>query len=136
MRWEKITMPHRAGWHVDLECMRCLPATPLQYLERLDAANQVFDDDILFVGMTEERRILTSQPDIVGEIPTPQMVLDWMEDQGFEEESGLQIGAYDAKTFRRASVWLFDVRPMNFVERNGELYPIDVIVVFDSRPSP
>jgi hypothetical protein len=31
------------------------------------------------------------------------------------------------------SVWLLDVRPMNFVESSGELYPIDVIVVFE-RP--
>jgi hypothetical protein len=111
--------------------MQCLPATPLQYLERLDAVNQVFGDDILFVGMVDrERRILTSQPGIVGEIPTEQALLAWMVASGFEEQRGLQIGAYDARVFRRGGVWLFDVRPMNFVESGGELYPIDVIVVF------
>ena len=96
--------------------------------------NQVFGDDILFVGLVDqERRLLTSQPHIVGESPTEQALLGWMDANGFEEQRGLQIGAYDARAFRRGSVWLFDVRPMNFVESSGELYPIDVIVVFE-RP--
>lgn len=111
--------------------MRCLPATPLQYLERLAAVKEVFGDDLLFVGVDEGRQIVTSQPDIVGEIPTMSMLVSWMEAQGFEEVPNVQVGAYDAKAYRRANVWLFDVRPMNFVERGGFLFPIDVIVVLN-----
>ena len=97
------------------------------------AVCEVFGDDIRLVGVdTDPRchdtRIRTTQPHIVGEIPTIAMLHDWMQSAGYRREPDLSIGAYDALTFRREHIWLFDVRPMNFVEREGELYPIDVIV--------
>jgi hypothetical protein len=40
----------------------------------------------------------------------------------------LRIGAYDALAYRSDEFWLFDVRPMNFVEdHKGDLFPIDII---------
>ena len=135
-RWEKVTLANSAGWWVDLESKRCLPATPLQYFERMAAVNEVFGDDTRLVGIDtgpgpHDTRIRTTQPQIVGESPSLERLVEWMEQAGFEREPDLTIGAYDALTFRREQVWVFDVRPMNFVEREGELFPIDVIVVLE-----
>jgi hypothetical protein len=131
-----VTLPNQAGWWVDLETMTCLPATPLQYLQRLAGAQEVLGDDLWLVGLDtgpgpHDLRIRTTQPDIAGEIPTVEIMREWMRQGGFEEVPGLRIGAYDALAFRRGPVWLFDARPMNFVEREGDLYPIDLIVVVE-----
>ena len=133
-----MTLVNEAGWHVDLSDMRCGRATPLQYLERLDAAFQLFGDDIRFEGFDEgpgrhDRRLRTSQRDIEGESPSMDDLVTWLESRGFEEQPGLDIGAYFAKTFRRGNAWLFDVRPPNFIEAGGVMFPIDVIVVFEPQ---
>ena len=133
-RWEKSTHENGAGWWVDPDGRFCLPATPRQYLERLDLANQVFGDDIRFVGVDvgptpHSCRIRTTQPHVPGNAPNQSTLEEWLVALGFERQQHLQIGAYDSLCFRRESLWLFDVRPMNFVEiTSGELFAIDVIV--------
>ena len=73
-RWIKFTKPWMAGYTVDLEGEPLLlPATPLGYLNRMEAQNQVFGDDVRFLGLWEDpaglRRVI-SQPDWIGEAPT------------------------------------------------------------------
>ena len=63
-----------AGYTIDLEGEPLLlPATPLGYLNRMEAQNQVFGDDVRFLGLWEDpaglRRVI-SQPDWIGEAPT------------------------------------------------------------------
>ena len=120
---------------MDLELLQCVPATPLQYLVRMQLANEVFGDDVRFGGVFTGPgpgtcRIRTTQRLIAGERPEPNHIATWLSARGFSEQSNLRIAAYDAKSFHHAEadLWLFDVRPMNFVERDGSLYPIDVII--------
>jgi hypothetical protein len=133
-RWEKLTHKNSAGWWVDMEDWYCLPATPLQYLKRLSLSNEVLGDDVRFVGVDigptpYTTRIRTTQRHIVGESPSMDHVRAWLETFGFELQSNIKIGAYDALCCFRHDVWLFDVRPMNFVQcSDGSLIPIDLIV--------
>jgi len=74
-KWRKFTKWNSAGYTVDLETGQpnFLPATPLQYLLRLGLQNAVFGDPITLFGLQQRERrlrIVTEQPDIVGEAPT------------------------------------------------------------------
>lgn len=131
--WEKVTKANSAGWWIDVADWQYRPATPVQYLERLVAANRVLGDDIRFVGLNvgPERhtaRIRTTQPHILGESPSAEDIRRFLVGYGFREQKGIRIGAYDAMSFRRRDIWLFDVRPMNFKAYQDRLHPIDVIV--------
>jgi hypothetical protein len=114
--------------------MRAYPTTPLQYLRRLQLVNEVLSDDVRLHGVEigpgeHDCRIVTSQPNATGEPPREPFIVEWLESFGFQLVGNIRIGAYDAKCFRRAGLWLFDVRPRNFVLGPDEhCYPIDVIV--------
>jgi hypothetical protein len=133
-RFEKLTKEDLAGWYVDLDVRRLVPATPLQYLTRLDLHNEVFADDIRFVGVEIpparpfSSRILTSQPHIEGDAPALVDLEAWLAALQFERVADLQVGASDARCYRQGDLWLFDVRPMNFVHNGDDIIPIDVIV--------
>ena len=134
-RFEKLTKQDAAGWWVDIsDRLHLLPATPIQYLERLDLANVVFGDDIRFVGVDVPRdrphshMIRTTQPFVEGDAPAVPEILAWLKDAGFEREADAQIGAYNAMCFRRDDLWLFDVRPANLVLCDDEIYAVDIIV--------
>lgn len=134
-RWEKVTRANSAGWWVDFEDMRAVPATPLQYLRRLQLANDVLQDDFQLEGIEtgpgkHDCRFRISQPHVPGGSPSQRALDEWIESWGFSVVSGHRIGAYDAVCCRRGRLWLFDVRPMNFVlaEEDRGCIPIDVIV--------
>lgn len=135
-RWEKVTHANSAGFYVDFECWKVVPATPLQYLERLALVNRYLGDGIHFLGVEigpekHTTRILTSQPHVTGEAPSPEILETFMVEQGFRRvHRAERLGAYNAMTFRAKNLWLFDVRPQNFKvkEIGGPVMPIDVIV--------
>lgn len=132
-RWEKLTLANRAGWWVDPEGLIALPATPLQYLERLQLVNEIFADDSRFVGLEVGApgyscSMATTQPHVLGVPPPLETIRAWFGALGFSEVSNVRVGANDAQCFRRDDLWAFDVRPMNFVQFGSDLFPIDVIL--------
>jgi len=139
----KVTKSNRAGWRVDFEEMRLGTATPLQYLRRLSLVNFYFGDDIRFVGLEDgpdpyETRVSTTQPSLAPLVgkpvhPSTDVLKQSLESFGFEmlDPSSLQhlLGEAESIHFRRDNLWLFDVRPHNFVtDGRGRCIPIDVIV--------
>lgn len=134
-RWFKFTKPNAAGYFVELigERMEMLPATPLQYLERWLVANRLFYDDVRLEGVWSQdatRRVVVSQPDIVGSEPTWEEV-----ERAMREDYRLQrlpvddaLGGYEARAYFRGRFGVFDVRPVNCVRTaDGDVVPIDVI---------
>lgn len=135
--WEKSTHEDMAGWHVDVDDgFACYPATPLQYLERLLRSRDLFADRIEFVGIEfpvcrpHSSHIRTRQHHVDGDAPNEARLRRWIDESGYQIVRDVRVGAYDSLACRRGNVWLFDVRPMNFVHANDvdELFPIDVIV--------
>jgi hypothetical protein len=96
----------------------------------------VFGDDIAVVGVEEGDglRIVTTQRHVDGVAPTEEIMNRWLARAGFTSMGKLNVGAYDSTAWRADSLWLFDVRPMNFVWANpsesdeNSVVPIDVIV--------
>ena len=97
------------------------------YLKNLAAANRLFGDDILLHGVLETKRgpaLVTSQPFVPGDVPTPAEVASWFETSGFHstghnrwknDESGVEIA---------------DAHVGNLIKiKGGELVPIDLQVL-------
>jgi hypothetical protein len=137
-RWEKTTRPDFAGWRIERsgQTFVAIAASPLDYLYRLLFVNAVFGDDIAVVGVEEGDglRIVTTQRHVDGVAPTEEIMNRWLARAGFTSMGKLNVGAYDSTAWRADSLWLFDVRPMNFVWANpsesdeNSVVPIDVIV--------
>jgi hypothetical protein len=132
-RWEKVTYPNQAGWWIDVEDRLTLTATPEQYLERLVLSNEVFGDDVQFLGLrvgprSWDLRISTTQVHVRGESPPGSDIRDWLEARGFIEQFKMEVAAYRSLAFRRDDLWLLDVRPANFVRFEEQIFPIDIIV--------
>ena len=92
-RFIKLTHPRECGWTVDAEeyfdpawdewVPRPLTriATPLEYLDRLRLANELFGDDLQLLGVLDAgpgMQIVTSQPTIRGEPPEPVQIAEFM----------------------------------------------------------
>jgi hypothetical protein len=96
--WEKVTKSNCAGWFFDFELKRLLPATPLQYLRRLELANQIFEPRVELIGLEygsdlSNLRIRTRQRHVEGEIPTPTDIAQWLNRFEFSRRNDLKIGA-------------------------------------------
>lgn len=134
-RWFKYTIPGLCGFSVDWnghEPPHLRMATPDEYFQRLCLQNELFADDINLVGFWNDIngggwRMVTSQPDIVGEPATRIQILEGMRDYGF---SPLPVsGPNNAPAFRREDVIVWDAHPGNFVMTpEGVLVPIDLII--------
>jgi hypothetical protein len=133
-RWLKFTKPWACGYSVDVSGSQPLlfPATPLQYFERLRLQNRFFGDSIRFVGITHDRkhrRIIVSQPDILGRPAAWNEMDNWFSHQGFSKLPRIRLGGYDSAAFVGHGIGVFDVRPANVVVgEDGALLPIDLIV--------
>ncbi len=111
-------------------------ATPLQYLERLSISNAHLGDDVRYEGVVygpkNQLRILTSQAHVAGSEPTAEELHAWLIGRGWREDEGIRFGDYDASTWVKGTVWMFDVRPANILKVADsnpiELVPIDIIV--------
>ena len=99
----------------------------MDYLNNLKAANRVFGDEIILHGVLETERgpaLVTSQPFVFGDVPTPDEVASWFEANGYHsnghnrwknDESGLEIA---------------DAHVGNLIKtKAGELVPIDLQVL-------
>lgn len=132
--WLKFTKPWACGYAVDVSgaTPALFPATPLQYFERLRLQNQYFGDSIRFAGITadpRQRRIMISQPDIVGRPADWSELDDWFLHEGFSKLPRITLGGYDSAAFVGHGIGVFDVRPVNVVvDNNGAFLPIDLIV--------
>jgi hypothetical protein len=135
--WLKFTKTSAAGYIVSFESgMPALePALPLEYLERLQMQNDLFADDVTFVGISGELyrpRIVTRQPHIKGEDATPEEIVHLMTvELGFRQLSArFSVGYADSLAFLREDIAVFDLRPANVVRtRDGLIVPIDAIPV-------
>ena len=145
-RYIKLTKPNCFGftvgaeWFIDdakdeAELTPALRgATPLEYLERLRLHNAVFGDRIELLGIIDKRQalhVVTSQPTIRGEA-TPDLEIAWFMSQlGFHRLPRISIGRLGALSFLRDSDGLaaFDCHPANFLAHEGDVFPIDVILV-------
>ncbi len=70
--WLKFTKPSQAGYVVSFEfgSPSLEPGLPLEYLERLQLQNELFGDQVTFVGIGGQRArptIITRQADIPGD---------------------------------------------------------------------
>ncbi len=123
----KITQPGLYG-HVG-SCLwgklELVQAKPLEYLDRLDLADQMFLDGTRLIGMIAHRsgiRILTSQPLVVGKRPDQEAIIAWMRSLGF-----VPVGR---KTYWNAAegIAIFDAHPGNVLGiPGGRLCPIDIV---------
>ena len=135
--WLKFTKPSAAGYVVSFDngLPELSPALPLEYLERLAHQNEIFADDVSFVGVAGARndfRIVTRQSDIPG---TPasdeEIVLLMTGELGFLQlPPGFSVGYSESLAFFRDDVAVFDLRPANVVKtESGVVVPIDSIPV-------
>ena len=135
--WLKFTKPSAAGYVVsfDLGQPGLRPALPLEYLERLAHQNEIFADDVCFVGIAGARndfRIVTRQSDIPGSTASiAEIVLLMTGELGFLQlPSRFSVGYSESLAFLRDEDAVFDLRPANVVKTPGDLIiPIDSIPV-------
>jgi len=111
-----------------------LPATPLQYLRRLRLHNAIFGDHVAFLGLRQQGymlRIVTSQPDIVGEAPSlEEMEESLCEVHGFTRLAIPPMGYHRSRSYLRQNIALFDAHPANCVMTpEGIFVPIDFILM-------
>jgi hypothetical protein len=133
----KFTKPSAAGYVVSFEFGHpsLEPALPLEYLERLQLQNEIFLDQVTFVGIgghPYRPTIITRQPDIPGEPATPPEIEYLMTHElGFELlPARFSIGYQDSLAFIRNGGAVFDLRPANVVRTpEGLIVPIDSIPV-------
>ncbi|WAC18565.1 hypothetical protein OVA24_15125 [Luteolibacter sp. SL250] len=133
--WLKFTKPAAAGYIVSFEsCAPALePALPLEYLDRIDLQNELFADQVTFVGIGGARRsprIITRQPHIKGSSASPDEIIYLMISAlGFRQlPARFSVGYADSLAFIRNNVAVFDLRPANVVRTpEGLIVPIDCI---------
>jgi hypothetical protein len=142
----KLTFPGRFGWIVDSEeyydeawdemvprpCSR--DALPLEYFERLLLANEIFGDDIQLLGIVESAegmQVVTSQPIVRGEPPAHDEIAAFFETAGFAMLPPVVVRNSGALSFLREvdAIAAFDCHPGNFFVSEGQILPVDVIVV-------
>lgn len=108
--------------------------TPLQYLKRLRLQNSFWKDDIRLEGvqiLVPGARILTNQPDVKGEAPSPDFLHDYLCGEfGFRKLNIAPMGYYKSHSYLQGRFAMFDVHPANFVQVSASLIlPIDVIMM-------
>lgn len=135
--WLKFTKPSSAGYVVSFDSgMPALePGLPLEYLERLALQNEIFEDQVTFVGIAGDRyrsRIVTRQPDVPGDAANPSEIIRLMTHElGFAIlPACFAVGYANSLAFMRDDIAVFDLRPANVVRTPaGLIVPIDSIPV-------
>ena len=133
----KFTKPSKAAYVVDFDLgtPRMSAAAPLDYLERLRLQNELFADNIRFVGLGGDaggRRIVTRQQIVEGRSGRWEEIVRLMVDElGFTKlRHNHGIGYEDSYAFVRDDSVVFDMRPANvFVTATGIIIPVDCIPV-------
>ena len=133
----KFTKAGKAAYVVsfDLGTPKMVPAMPLEYLERLMLQNEIFADNLGFVGVGGEpdgRRIITRQNIVEGRAARWEEIIRLMVDElGFSKlRHNHGIGYDDSYAFIRDDAVVFDMRPANvFATEDGVIVPVDCIPV-------
>lgn len=135
--WLKFTKPSQAGYVVSFEfgSPSLEPGLPLEYLQRLYLQNELFRDQVTFVGiggLRSQSTIITRQADIPGDPADDSEIIEMMtRELGFTVlPARLSVGYKDSLAFVRDDVAVFDLRPANVVRTpSGLIVPIDSIPV-------
>ncbi len=135
--WLKFTKPSAAGYVISFTSgtPALEPGLPLEYLERLALQNEIFEDQMTFVGIAGERyrpTMVTRQPDIPGDHARPSEIIHLMTTElGFSIlPPCFSVGYANSLAFIRDDVAVFDLRPANVVRTaEGIIVPIDSIPV-------
>jgi hypothetical protein len=133
----KFTKPGKAAYVVnfDLGTPRMVPAMPLEYMERLMLQNEIFRDNLRFVGIGGDdgaRQIITRQNIVTGKPARWEDIIQLMvDDLGFIKlRHNHGIGYDDSYAFVSDDFAVFDMRPANvFVTESGVIVPVDCIPV-------
>ena len=149
-RFIKLTLPGECGWTVDAEEIfdeawdEWVPrpltriATPLEYLDRLLLANDLFGDDIALLGVLDWRGNAGGDEPAndLGDPPEPEDIAAFMTAPGFEMPPPLVVRNSGALSFlrERDSIAAFDCHAGNFFLSAGQVLPIDVILVRAGEP--
>ena len=127
---------HRDGWVSILDRQKQLnvsPATPLQYLRRLDLQNTLFGDDIRIIDITRANRFVSSQPTLRGGEPTENEIRDVLAEGGWQR---VNISCQNLPHQLMGSSWwhpdeelvLLDARKPNFKKTDFGTLPIDLVI--------
>ncbi len=99
----------------------------IDYLNNLEAANQIFGDDILLHGVLETKRgpaLVVSQPFIAGVAPTEQEVASWFEANNYHSKG------HNRWKNEATGNEIADAHVGNLIKtEEGELIPIDLQVL-------
>jgi DNA ligase (NAD+) len=105
----------------------------IAYLNNLEAANRVFGDEIILHGVLETRRgpaLVTSQPFVFGDPPTPEEVAQWFVANGYHS-TGHNRWKND-----QTGTEIADAHVGNLIKStDGELIPIDLQVLDEGGAS-
>lgn len=102
-----------------------MPATPLEYLDRLALHNELFGDDMCFHGLMRQEKgwsFVTSQIFLRGEKPSITQIAAFMAENGFRK-----LGDENAYFRESDHLAVFDAHARNFVLVDGIPVPFDVI---------
>jgi hypothetical protein len=125
-RFLKITQPGSYG-HIGTSRwgkLELVQATPLDYLDRLALTDTMFSDGTTLVGIishTSGPRLVTAQPLVVGQRPSQEDIIAWLQSLGF--------AAVGRKTYWNPAerIAIFDAHPGNvLVTSSGQMCPIDI----------
>jgi hypothetical protein len=110
------------------------PATPFEYLSRLQLFNRTFTDFIEFEGVIDEpdkAAIVISQPFVPGEASTDEEVAAFMAERGFAVVPGVVAGRRGSVSFfrERDNVAVFDTHGENFLTFGPKIAPIDALII-------
>lgn len=109
-------------------------ATPTEFLDRIDAHNALWNDDIKVEGLSE-RGFAFSQPYYKGRHPVAAEMRAFLTDAGFRPVGAASISRnarhiQDKTWISDTGVILSDVKPDNFIRTDdGETHPIDLFIV-------
>ena len=135
-RWIKFTKPSACGYSVswdDTQTPYLHNALPLDYLQRLLWQNEVLGDDILLIGLWQERphqwRIVTTQPGLQGTRATLEELSAAFIAVGFTLLPWKGLGYENSLSLRCEGFDIWDVHPANvLLSPEGLPLAIDVII--------
>lgn len=133
--WLKFTKPSSAGFTVDFddEYPYIINALPQQYFARLLLHNEIFGDNISFVGVSGPEykpRIITRQLDASGEPTNHNDILTLMTLLGFDRLNlDKPVGYLNSMAFMSGNVAVFDLHGANVIKTSD-----DLLIVIDCIP--
>jgi hypothetical protein len=108
-----------------------MPATPLEYLDRLTLHNELFGRSMMFLGLVRQEKgwsFVTSQIFLRGEKPSIAQIAAFMAENGFRK-----LGDENAYFRESDHLAVFDAHARNFVLVDGIPVPFDVIPQYVSE---